>query len=75
DNEGVLEAYTKSWTSDALDRAAIRGSIAYTLVVHHLSSFIFNTCPTDKLLLRNRLTRSLLRDYAGKQRHEVSKSL
>ncbi|KAL1356044.1 hypothetical protein HN51_008020 [Arachis hypogaea] len=70
DNEGILEAYTKSWASDALDRAAIRGSIAYTLVVHHLSSFIFNPCLTDKLLLRNRVIRSLLRDYAGKQRHE-----
>ncbi|KAE9595681.1 putative RNA polymerase II-associated protein [Lupinus albus] len=70
DNEGVLEAYAKSWVSDALDRAAIRGSIAYALVVHHLSSFIFGSCPTEKLLLRNKLARSLLRDYAGKQRHE-----
>ncbi|CAL0315255.1 unnamed protein product [Lupinus luteus] len=70
DNEGVLEAYAKSWVSDALDRAAIRGSIAYTLVVHHLSSFIFGPCPTEKLLLRNKLARSLLRDYTGKQRHE-----
>ncbi|OIW21529.1 hypothetical protein TanjilG_06143 [Lupinus angustifolius] len=70
DNEGILEAYAKSWVSDALDRAAIRGSIAYTLVAHHLSSFIFGPCPTEKLLLRNKLARSLLRDYAGKQRHE-----
>ncbi|KAK7275000.1 hypothetical protein RIF29_16106 [Crotalaria pallida] len=70
DNEGILEAYVKSWVSDALDRAAIRGSVAYTLVVHHLSSFIFHACPMDQLLLRNKLARSLLRDYAGKQRHE-----
>nr|KYP69801.1 RNA polymerase II-associated protein 1 [Cajanus cajan] len=70
DDEGILEAYTKSWVSDALDRAEIRGSVAYTLVVHHLSSFIFGDCPKDKLLLRNRLARSLLRDYAGKQKHE-----
>ncbi|KAG5051556.1 hypothetical protein JHK87_003754 [Glycine soja] len=70
DNEAILEAYTNLWVSDALDRAAIRGSVAYTLVVHHLSSFIFHACPTDKLLLRNRLARSLLRDYAGKQQHE-----
>ncbi|KAL2349125.1 hypothetical protein Fmac_003125 [Flemingia macrophylla] len=70
DNEEILEAYTKSWVSDALDRAAIRGSVAYTLVIHHLSSFIFGVCPTDKLLLRSRLARSLLRDYAGKQKHE-----
>ncbi|KAK2429432.1 transcriptional elongation regulator MINIYO [Trifolium repens] len=70
DNEEILEAYAKSWVSDALDRAAIRGSVSYTIVVHHLSSFIFNACPADKLLLRNRLVRSLLRDYAGKQQHE-----
>ncbi|TKY69531.1 Transcriptional elongation regulator MINIYO [Spatholobus suberectus] len=32
DNEAILEAYyTKSWVSDALDRAAIRGLVAYTL--------------------------------------------
>lgn len=70
DNKGILEAYTKSWVSDALDRAVIRGSVAYTIVVHHLSSFIFGACPMDKLVLRNRLARSILRDYAGKQRHE-----
>ncbi|XP_027910836.1 transcriptional elongation regulator MINIYO isoform X1 [Vigna unguiculata] len=70
DNEAILEAYAKSWCSDALDRAAIRGSVAYTLVVHHLSSFIFHVCSTDKLVLRNRLARSLLRDYAGKSQHE-----
>lgn len=75
DSEAILEAYAKSWVSDALDRAAIRGSVAYTLVVHHLSSFIFHACPTDKLLLRNRLVRSLLRDYAGKSQHEVTKVL
>ncbi|XP_012568335.1 transcriptional elongation regulator MINIYO isoform X2 [Cicer arietinum] len=70
DNEEILEAYAKSWVSDALDRAAIRGSVAYTMVIHHLSSFIFHACPVDKLLLRNRLVRSLLRDYSGKQQHE-----
>ncbi|KEH40574.1 hypothetical protein MTR_1g031840 [Medicago truncatula] len=70
DNEEILEAYAKSWVSDALDRAEIRGSVSYTMAVHHLSSFIFNACPVDKLLLRNRLVRSLLRDYAGKQQHE-----
>ncbi|RDX81890.1 Transcriptional elongation regulator MINIYO, partial [Mucuna pruriens] len=70
DDEGILEAYAKSWVSDALDRAAIRGSVAFTLVVHHLSSFIFGASPMDNLLLRNKLARSLLRDYAGKQHHE-----
>ncbi|KEH40575.1 hypothetical protein MTR_1g031850 [Medicago truncatula] len=72
DNEEILEAYAKSWVSDALDRAEIRGSVSYTMAVHHLSSFIFNACHVDKLLLHNRLVRSLLRDYAGKQQHEVS---
>ncbi|CAK8540403.1 unnamed protein product [Lathyrus sativus] len=70
DNEEILEAYAKSWVSDALDRAAIRGSITFTIAVHHLSSFIFNACPVDKILLRNKLARSLLRDYSGKQQHE-----
>ncbi|XP_028803506.1 transcriptional elongation regulator MINIYO [Neltuma alba] len=70
DNEAVLDAYVKSWVSGTLDRAAIRGSVAYSLVVHHLSSFLFHVCPADKLFLRNRLVRSLLRDYAEKQQHE-----
>ncbi|KAI9105029.1 hypothetical protein K1719_022745 [Acacia pycnantha] len=70
DNEVILEAYVKSWVSGALDRAAIRGSVAYSLVVHHLSSFLFHVCPGDKLFLRSKLLRSLLRDYAEKQQHE-----
>lgn len=73
DNFGILEAYAKSWTSGALDRAASRGSLAYTLVLHHLSAFIFNSCTGDKLLLRNKLSRSLLLDFSLKQQHEVCK--
>ncbi|KAK9287736.1 hypothetical protein L1049_016176 [Liquidambar formosana] len=70
DDEGILEAYVKSWVSGALDRASTRGSITFTLVLHHLSSFIFHHCTSDKLLLRNKLVESLLRDYSRKQQHE-----
>ncbi|KAJ8765025.1 hypothetical protein K2173_010499 [Erythroxylum novogranatense] len=70
DNEGILEAYVKSWVSDALDRAARRGTMAFALVLHHLSSFIFLFHPNDKVSLRNKLVRSLLRDYSQKQKHE-----
>ena len=71
DNDDILEAYVKSWTSGALDRAANRGSVAYTMALHHLSSFIFRPCDGDKLLLRNRLVKSLLQDLSLKQHHEV----
>lgn len=71
DNEGVLEAYVKSWISGALDRAATRGSMAFTLVLHHLSSFIFPFHVNSQVTLRNKLAKSLLRDYSQKQRHEV----
>ncbi|KAF8406781.1 hypothetical protein HHK36_008873 [Tetracentron sinense] len=70
DNEGILEAYVKSWISGVLDRAATRGSIAFTLVLHHLSSFIFHSYVSDKLLLRNKLMRSVLRDYSRKPQRE-----
>ncbi|XP_059653903.1 transcriptional elongation regulator MINIYO [Cornus florida] len=70
DNESILEAYAKSWISGALDRAATRGSVTFTLVRHHLSSFIFCCHAGDNLLLRNKLVKSLLRDYSRKQQHE-----
>lgn len=73
DNEEILEAYVKSWTAGALDRATTRGSMAYTLVLHHLSSFIFLSNAGEKLILRNKLVKSLLRDYSRQQRHEVCK--
>ncbi|XP_057500992.1 transcriptional elongation regulator MINIYO-like [Actinidia eriantha] len=69
-NEKILEAYVKSWVSGALDRAVARGSVAFTLVLHHLSSFIFCCSTDDKLSLRNKLAKSLLRDYSRKQQHE-----
>jgi hypothetical protein len=71
DDEGILEAYVKAWVSGALDRAATRGSMAFTLVLHHLSSFIFLFHANDKITLGNKLAKSLLRDYSKKQRHEV----
>ncbi|GLT42980.1 hypothetical protein SLA2020_169570 [Shorea laevis] len=70
DDEGIMEAYVKSWTSSALDRAATRGSMAFTLVLHHLSCFVFLIHAKDKLLLRNKIVKSLLRDYSRKQQHE-----
>lgn len=71
DDERILEAYVKSWVSGVLDKAAKRRSMSYTLVLHHLSSFIFETC-NDKLSLRNQLVKSLVRDYSRKrQQHEV----
>lgn len=70
DNEEILEAYVKSWTAGALDRAAKRGSMAYTLVLHHLSSFVFLSNAGEKVTLRNKLVKSLLRDYSRQQRHE-----
>ncbi|MCD7463307.1 hypothetical protein HAX54_050317 [Datura stramonium] len=71
DDERMLEAYCKSWVSGALDKAARRGSASFTLALHHLSSFIFRTCSGDMLPLRNKLVKSLLRDYLSKKQHEV----
>ncbi|XP_021774893.1 transcriptional elongation regulator MINIYO-like [Chenopodium quinoa] len=71
DDEGILEAYVKSWTSGSLDRAAARGSMTYAIAVHHLSSFIFNKSRGEKLSLRNKLVKSLLRDFSRKQQHEA----
>ncbi|CBI37806.3 unnamed protein product, partial [Vitis vinifera] len=69
-NEGILEAYVKSWVTGALDRAATRGSVTFTLVLHHLSSVIFEDDADVKLSLRNKLAKSLLRDYSRKRQHE-----
>lgn len=70
DDESILEAYVKSWTSGALDKAATRGSMAFTLVLHHVSSFVFLIHANNNLVLRNKLVKSLLRDYSRKQQHE-----
>ncbi|KAA8535955.1 hypothetical protein F0562_028433 [Nyssa sinensis] len=70
DNESILEAYVKSWVSGALDRAATRGSVTFTLVMHQLSSFIFCCHTGNKLLLRNKLAKSLLRDYSRRRQRE-----
>ncbi|KAK6805994.1 hypothetical protein RDI58_003779 [Solanum bulbocastanum] len=71
DDERILEAYCKSWVSGALDKAARRGSASFTLALHHLSSFIFHTCSGNMIPLRNKLVKSLLRDYSRKKQHEV----
>ncbi|XWS62608.1 hypothetical protein CRYUN_Cryun06bG0025700 [Craigia yunnanensis] len=70
ENEAILEAYAKSWVSGALDKATTRGSIAFTLVLHHLSSFVFIFRKSDEPLLRNKLVKSLLRDYSRQKQHE-----
>ncbi|KAK2974314.1 hypothetical protein RJ640_026875, partial [Escallonia rubra] len=70
DNERILEAYVKSWVSGALDRAFTRGSVAFTLVLHHLSSFIFGTLTSDRVTVQRKLTKSILRDYSRKPQHE-----
>ncbi|KAL7003289.1 hypothetical protein U1Q18_004448 [Sarracenia purpurea var. burkii] len=59
-NEQILEAYLKSWVFGALDRVVARGSVAFRLVLHHLSSFLFFYSNGDKLSLRNKLAKSLL---------------
>ena len=71
----IMKVFWKlmSWVTGAQDRAATRGSITLTLVLHHLSSFIFEDNANDKLPMRNKLAKSLLRDYSRKQRHEVCK--
>ncbi|KAK1266986.1 hypothetical protein QJS04_geneDACA009182 [Acorus gramineus] len=70
ENERILEAYMKSWMSGGLDKAAARTSISFTLALHHLSSFIFHDRSAEKLSLRNKLVKSILRDYARKRHHE-----
>ncbi|CAI9782026.1 unnamed protein product [Fraxinus pennsylvanica] len=70
DDERILEAYVKSWVSGALDRAATRRSATFTLVLHHLSSFLFeNVCDSTRTL-RNKLARSLLRDCPRKEQRQ-----
>ncbi|KAK6159619.1 hypothetical protein DH2020_006933 [Rehmannia glutinosa] len=64
DDERILEAYVKSWVSGALDKAANRSSVTFSLVLQHLSSFIFGNIAGDMLSLRNKLAKSLLRDYS-----------
>ncbi|KAL1190192.1 Transcriptional elongation regulator MINIYO [Cardamine amara subsp. amara] len=70
ENEDVLEAYLKSWTSGALDRAAARGSVAFTLAVHHISSLVFCNQCKDKVSLRNKIVKSLVRDLSRKGHRE-----
>lgn len=70
EDDGILEAYVKAWVSGSLDKAATRGSMTYNIALHHLSSFMFKNYGGERLLLRNKLAKSLLRDYSRKQLHE-----
>ncbi|KAL2516687.1 RNA polymerase II-associated protein 1 [Abeliophyllum distichum] len=71
DDEKILEAYVKSWVSGALDRAATRRSAAFTLVLHHLSSFLFGNDGDNTCSLRYKLAKSLLRDCPRKEQRQV----
>ncbi|KAK9052081.1 hypothetical protein SSX86_028709 [Deinandra increscens subsp. villosa] len=71
DDEMILEAYVKSWVAGSLDRSLTRKSVAFTLAVHHLSHFIFGNHSGDKNSSRNKLAKSILRDYSRKSDHEV----
>ncbi|XP_031272459.1 transcriptional elongation regulator MINIYO-like [Pistacia vera] len=44
--------------------------MAFTLVLHHLSSFVFLLHASGKLLLQNKLVKSLLRDYSRQRQDE-----
>ncbi|XP_023635208.1 transcriptional elongation regulator MINIYO [Capsella rubella] len=70
ENEAVLEAYLKSWTCGALDRAAARGSVAFAVVVHHLSSVVFCKEAKEKISLQNKIVKSLMRDLSRKRHRE-----
>lgn len=70
DDEKILETYAKSWTSGVLDKAAQRGSMAFTLAKHHLSGFVFQCGPSFQAL-RNKLVKPLIRCYAQKLHHEA----
>ncbi|CAN6201272.1 unnamed protein product [Urochloa humidicola] len=70
DDEKILESYAKSWTSGVLDKASQRDSMAFTLVKHHLSGFIFH-CSASGKTLRYKVVKSLLRCYAQKRLHEA----
>ncbi|KAL8543407.1 hypothetical protein ACS0TY_004079 [Phlomoides rotata] len=70
DEERILEAYAKSWVSGVLDKAANRSSVSFSLVLHHLSSFIFGNITADTHSLRKKLAKSLLRDFSRKQQRE-----
>ncbi|KAG9455537.1 hypothetical protein H6P81_000045 [Aristolochia fimbriata] len=70
DNVDILAVYVKAWISGSLEKAECRGSISFILVLHHLSYFIFHNNAEDKLSLRKKLARSLLRHCSGKEQHQ-----
>ncbi|KAI4375670.1 hypothetical protein MLD38_013516 [Melastoma candidum] len=64
------KAYVNSWVSGALDRAATRRSMAFTLFLHHISSFIFMENMEDHTPFRNRLVKSMSRHCSVKRENE-----
>ncbi|KAG6498623.1 transcriptional elongation regulator MINIYO-like [Zingiber officinale] len=71
DREDILESYSKSWTSGILTKAALRGSISFTIAAHHLSSCLFNTNTPQKVAFRNKLVKTLLRSHLQKPQEEA----
>ncbi|KAL9265077.1 Transcriptional elongation regulator MINIYO-like protein [Drosera capensis] len=71
EEDDILQAYAKSWASGALDKAMTRGSMSYALALHHLSSFIFNVSSEERRPSRNKIVKSLLRDYSRKQQRQA----
>ncbi|GAB2225198.1 hypothetical protein Drorol1_Dr00005989 [Drosera rotundifolia] len=71
EEDDILQAYAKSWASGALDKAVTRGSMSYTLALHHLSSFVFKVSSEERRPLWNKIVKSLLRDYSRKQQRQV----
>lgn len=71
DHEKMIEAYVLSWVSGALDKAAARMSVTFSLALHHIASFIFKG---DKLSMRKKIARNLLLDSSRKPDHQVKMS-
>lgn len=71
DHEKMIEAYVSSWVSGALDKAAARMSVTFSLALHHIASFIFKG---DKLSMRKKIARNLLLDSSRKPDHQVKMS-
>ena len=64
----MIEAYVSSWVSGALDKAAARMSVTFSLALHHIASFIFLG---DKLSVRKNVARNLLLHSSRKPYHQV----
>eukprot|EP01018_Ginkgo_biloba_P015897 Gb_24051 [translate_table: standard] len=70
DHEKMIEAYVSSWVSGALDKAATRMSMTFSLALHHIAAFLFvGVHVVDRLSLRKKMARVLLLDSSRKPDH------